>query len=97
MFGLENRGETSYRQKMTISILYFLRFDTLENLTGDYFVLRIYEIMCSKQKKDALFISVFFQTLFPQHILPIHLYRVAYKWRMNRITYQPVHDQWNIN
>ena len=46
---------------------------------------------------DVLFISAFFLALFPQHIFPIHLYRVAYKWQMVNITYQQVNDNWNIH
>ena len=38
---------------------------------------------------DVLFISVFCPALFPQHI-PIHLYKVAYKWRIDKIIYQQV-------
>ena len=46
----------------------------------------INQIIYSKQKMDVLSISVFFSALFQQHIFPIHLYRVAYKWRMDKIT-----------
>ena len=71
MFGLENRGETlifmsrHFDETMTILISHFLRFGALKMLTGDYFVLRINQIMYSKQKKmDVLFILVFFPALF---------------------------------
>ena len=56
MFGLENRGETlmvllrHFDETMTILISYFLRFVALTILNGDYFVLRINQIIYSKQK-----------------------------------------------
>ena len=56
MFGLENRGETlifmshHFDQTMTILISQFLCFGALEILTGDYFVLRINQIIYYKQK-----------------------------------------------
>ena len=56
MFGLENRGETLifmsryFDETMTILISHFLRFGALKILTGDYFVLRINQILYSKQK-----------------------------------------------
>ena len=28
-----------------------------------------------------------FATLFPQHVFPIYLYKVTYKWHMGEITY----------
>ena len=57
MFGLENRGETlifmshHFDETMTILISHFLRFGALKILTGDYFVLRINQIIHFKQKK----------------------------------------------
>ena len=56
MFGLENRGETlifmwrHFDTTMTILISHFLHFGALKILTGDYFVLRINQIIYSKQK-----------------------------------------------
>ena len=56
MFGLENRDETlifmsrHFDETMTILISHFLRFGALQILTGDYFVLRINQIIYSKQK-----------------------------------------------
>ena len=56
MFGLENRGETlifmsrHLGKTMGILISHFLRFGALKLLTGDYFVLRIYQMIHSKQK-----------------------------------------------
>ena len=56
MFGLENRGETlilmsrHFDETMTILISHFLRFGELKILIGDYFVLRINQIIYSKQK-----------------------------------------------
>ena len=95
MFGLENIGETlifmsrHFDETMTILILHFLCFGALEISTGDYFVLKINQIIYSKQKNlDVLFNLVFFPSLFLQQFFPFTLYRVAYKWRMDRITYQ---------
>ena len=51
MFGLENRGETlifmsrHFDETMTILISHFLRFGALKIFTGDYFVLRINQII----------------------------------------------------
>ena len=78
MFGLESRGETlifmsrHFDKTMTILILHFLCFGALKILTGDYFVLRINQIIYSKQKFDVLFILVFFPALFLQQFFPIH-------------------------
>ena len=75
MFGLENRGETlifmsrHFNETMTISILHFLRFSALKNLTGDYFVLRINQIIYSKQKIKCFF----FILVFSQHFSYISL------------------------
>ena len=81
-----------FDETMTILILHFLRFGTLKILTGNNFVLKINQIIYSKQKLDVLFILVFFPALVLQQILPFTLYRVAYKWRMDRIIYQQVND-----
>ena len=56
MFGLENRGKTlifmshHFDETMTILISHFLPFGAPKFLTGDYFVLRINQIIFSKQK-----------------------------------------------
>ena len=66
MFGLENRGKTltfmsrHFDETMTILISHFLRFGALKILTGNNFVLRINQIIYSKQKIGFLFILVFF-------------------------------------
>ena len=98
MFGLENRGESlmfmsrHFDETMTILISHFLRFGALKFLTGDYVVLRINQIIYSKQKVGC-FIHVIFPSTFPTAVFfPFTLYRVAYKWRMDRITYQQVND-----
>ena len=44
------------------------------------------------KKLDVLFILVLFPAPFLQQFFPCSLYRVAYKWRMDRITYQQVND-----
>ena len=56
MFGLENRGEAlifmsrHFDETMTILISHFLPFGALKILTAAYFVLRINQIIYSKQK-----------------------------------------------
>ena len=98
MFGLENRGETlifmsrHFDETMTILFSHFLRFGALKNLTGDFFVLRINQIKYSKQKKLMFYYFSNFPSTFPTQFFPFTLYRVAYKWRMDRITYQQVSD-----
>ena len=98
MFGLENRGETlifmsrHFDETMTILILHFLRFGALKILTGDYFVLRINQIIYSKQKIRCFIHFSIFPSTFPTAVFPTTLYRVAYEWRMDIITYQQVHD-----
>ena len=89
MFDLENRGETlifmsrHFNETMTILISHFLRFGTLNILTGDYFVLRITQIIYSKQKLDDLFILVFKPSTFPTAVFPTHfvqgVVQVAYR------------------
>ena len=59
MFRLEIRGETLifmsrlFDKTMTILISHFLRFGALKILTGDYYVLRINQIIYSKQKIEC--------------------------------------------
>ena len=54
MFGLENRGETlifmsrHFDETTTIMISHFLCFGALKFLTGDYFVLRINQMIYKK-------------------------------------------------
>ena len=61
MFGLENRGETlifmsrHFDETMTILILHFLCFGALKILTGDYFMLRINQLIF--QTKNWMFYS----------------------------------------
>ena len=61
MFGLENIGESlifmtrHFDETMTILSSCFLRFGVLKILTGDYFVLRINQIIYSKQKNWMFF------------------------------------------
>ena len=98
MFGLEKRGETlifmsrHFDQKMTILISHFLRFSALKILTGDYLVLRINQIIYYKQRIGCFIHFSIFPALFLQQFFSFTLYRVAYKWRMGRITYQQVTD-----
>ena len=78
MFGLENRGETlifmsrHFDEKMTILILHFLRFGAQKILTGDYFVLRINQIIYSKQKIGCFTHFSIFPSTFPTVVFPIH-------------------------
>ena len=98
MFGLGNRGETLifmsrlFDKTMTILISHFLRFGALKNLTGDYFVLRINKVIYSNQKIGCFVYFSIFPSTFPTAAFPLTLYRVAYKWRMDRITCQQVND-----
>ena len=75
MFGLENRGETlisrPFYKKMTILISHFLRFGVLKILTGDYFVLRINQIIYSKQKIWCFIHFSIFPSTFPTAVFPI--------------------------
>ena len=100
MFGFENRGKTlifmsrHFDETMTILISHFLRIGALKKkLTGDYFMLKRNKIIYSKRKIWCfIHFSIFFAALSPQHIFPIHLYRVACKCHMDRITYQQVNN-----
>ena len=77
---------------MTILISHFLGFGALKISTGDYFVLRINQITYSKQKKWFFIHFSIFPSTFPAAVFPIDFVQVAYKWRMDRITYQQVND-----
>ena len=76
MFGLENRGETlifmsrPFEETMSILISHFLRFGALK--TGDYFVLRINQIIYSKQKIGCFIHFSIFPSTFPTAVFPIH-------------------------
>ena len=78
MFGLENRGETlmfmsrHFDETMTILISHVLRFGALKILTGDYFVLRINQIIYSKQKNWCFIHFSIFPSTFPKAVFPIH-------------------------
>ena len=78
MFGLENRGETlifmshHFDKTMIILISHFLSFGALEILTGDYFVLRINQIIYYKQKIGCLIHFSIFPSTFPTADFPIH-------------------------
>ena len=89
MFGLENRGETlifmwrHFDKTMTILIPHFLRFGELKILTGDYFVLRINQIIYSKQTIGCFIHFSIFPSTFPRAVFPIHFVQggvqVAYR------------------
>ena len=78
MFFLENRGETlifmsgHFDETMNILILYFLCFGVLKSSTGDYFVLRISQIIYSKQKNGCFIQLSIFPSTFPTAVFPIH-------------------------
>ena len=78
MFGLENRGETlismsrHFDETMTILISHFLRFGALKNSTGNYFVLRMNQIIYSKQKIGCFIHFIIFPSTFPTAVFPIH-------------------------
>ena len=78
MFGLENKGETlffmsrHFYETMTILISHFLRFSALKILTGDYFVLRINQIIYSKQKIGCFIHFSIFPSILPTAVFPIH-------------------------
>ena len=78
MFGLENKGETliftspHFDETMTILIWHFLRFGALKILTGDFVVLRINQIMYSKQKIGCFIHFSIFPSTFPTAVFPIH-------------------------
>ena len=71
MFGLKNRGETlifmsrHFDETMTILISHFLRFGAQKILTGDYFELRINQIIYSKQKIWCFIHFSIFPSTFP--------------------------------
>ena len=78
---MENKGDTlimlrHFNETVTILITHFLHFGALKILTDDYFVLRINEIIYSKQnfkkKMDVLFTSVFSQHVF-HSIIELHI------------------------
>ena len=77
MFCLENRGETlifmshHFDKTMTILISYFLPFGALKNLTGDYFVLRINQIIYSKQKIGCFIHFSIYPSTFTAAVFPI--------------------------
>ena len=81
-----------FGETMTILILHFFRFGAINILTDDYFVLRINQIIYPKQKIGCFVHFSIFPAPFLQQFFPFTLYRVAYKWRMDRITYQQVND-----
>ena len=64
MFGLENRGEIlifmsrHFDETMTILISHFLHFGELKILTDDYFVLKINQIIYSKQIIGDFFLFI---------------------------------------
>ena len=80
MFGLANRGETlifmsrHFDKTMTILISHFLRFGVLKISTGDYFVLRINQILRYSKQKIGCFIHFsIFPSTFPIAVFPIQL------------------------
>ena len=74
-----------FDETMTILISHFLRFGALKVLTGDYFVLRINQIIYSKQKIGCFIHFSIFPSTFPTAVFPIHFLQggvqVAYGWK----------------
>ena len=62
---------------MTILILHFLHFGALKILTGDYFVLRINQIIYSKQKIGCFIYFSIFPSTSPTADFPIHFVQVG--------------------
>ena len=60
-----------FDKTMTILILHFLRFVALKISTGDYFVLRINQIIYSKQNIWCFIHFSIFPSTFPTAIIPI--------------------------
>ena len=59
-----------FDKTMTLLISHFLRFGALKILTGDYFVLKINQIIIFQT--NVLFILEFFPSTFPTAVFPIH-------------------------
>ena len=92
MFGLENRDETlifitrHFDQTMAILISHFFRFGAPKVLTGDCFVIKIKQNNIIRTKTGCFIHFSIFTTLSHRMFSPFILYRVAYKWRMDKIT-----------
>ena len=75
IFGLENRGETSYfischfDETMAILILRFLCFGARKRITGDCFVIRINK-MTFKTKCGMFYLFQYFLSTFPTTCFP---------------------------
>ena len=61
-----------FDETMTILISHFLRFSALKILTGDYFVLRINQVIYSKQKIGWFIPFDIFPSTFRTVVFPIH-------------------------
>ena len=61
-----------FDETMTILILHFLRFGTLKILTGNNFVLKINQIIYSKQKIGCFIHFSIFPSTCPTADSPIH-------------------------
>ena len=72
-----------FHKTMTIMILHFLHFGALKILTGDYFVLKINQIIYFKQKIGCFIHFNIFPSTFPAAVFPIHFVQggvqVAYR------------------
>ena len=60
-----------FDETITILISNFLRFGALKILTGDYFVLRINQIIYSKQKIECFIHFSIFSSTFSTAVFPI--------------------------
>ena len=61
-----------FHEPMTILISHSLRFGALKILSGDYFVLRINQIIYFKQKIKCFIYFSIFPSTFPTAVFPIH-------------------------
>ena len=83
---------------MTISILHFLPVGALKKIL--IFFLYVCLFVCLfvcfcdnlnkiiQNKKNGCFVQIIFlfTTIFPQHVFPIYLYRVVYKYQLDEVT-----------
>ena len=71
--------------KMAFVISHFLHFGALK-VTVDRFVSRINKLTHSNKIMEGfIHFSNFFSTPSQQHVFPVHLYTVPYKWLMEKI------------
>ena len=95
LFSLENRGETnvaSLWRKNDHFDFAFSPFWCTKNFNWWLFCVENKSNNIFQTKNWMFYSFSIFPALFLQQFFPFTLYRVAYKWRMDRITYQQVND-----